>query len=212
MICRRHLTSVPRFDGRRSLQAFHFSLAVPSKDPVNGPRRLTRRRTALCDSIGKAWPMLSIEPDLLAAKHVNAKVRYYSVNDYHELYRSGKTTPLDVVKALLPLTKPGKDNKHKYDDAWADNHGNDELVLEAARASAERWAAGKPLSILDGVPIGVKDDVDVKGYVNHIGMKYNADSTSFKRQDKSVWCVQALQDAGAVVLGRNRMHELGSGW
>ncbi|KAG8415649.1 hypothetical protein J3459_012107 [Metarhizium acridum] len=160
--------------------------------------------------LGETGPVLEFEPALLEAKHVDPKVKYYSIKDYHELYKSGKATPLDVAKALLPLTKPGKDKKTSYEDAWANNHGNDELVFEAARASTARWAAGKPLGILDGVPIGVKDDVNVKGYVNHNGMKYNADSPFFKRQEKSAWCVQALQDAGAVVLGKNRMHELGS--
>ncbi|KAG6222956.1 hypothetical protein E4U34_001154 [Claviceps purpurea] len=162
--------------------------------------------------LGPSGPMIDFEPALLAAKHIPSKAKYYSINDYHELYKSGKITPLDVAKALLPLTKPGscKDKKASYEDAWADNHGNDELVLEAAKASTARWAAGKPLSILDGVPIGVKDDLDVEGYRNHIGMKYNAKSRTFDRQAKSAWCVQVLQDAGAVVLGKNRMHELGS--
>ncbi|KAG5950476.1 hypothetical protein E4U53_004975 [Claviceps sorghi] len=160
--------------------------------------------------LGPNGPMIEIEPALLAAKHVDPKAKYYSISDYHELYKSGKATPLDVVKALLPLTKPDNDHETRYADAWADNHGNDELVLEAAKESTARWAAGKPLGILDGVPIGVKDDVSTKGYINHNGMKYNEQSPFFKRREKSAWCVQALQDAGAVVLGKNRMHELGS--
>lgn len=155
--------------------------------------------------------MVELEPALLSDEHVDPKVKYYSISDYHEHYKSGRLTPLDVVKALLPLTKPGADKTTtRYEDGWADNHGNDELVLEAAKESTARWAAGKPLSILDGVPIGVKDDVSTKGYVSHFGMKYNAASPFFKRQEKSAWCVQALQDAGAIVLGKNRMHELGS--
>lgn len=162
--------------------------------------------------LGPNGPMVELEPALLSDEHVDPKVKYYSISDYHEHYKSGRLTPLDVVKALLPLTKPGADKTTtRYEDGWADNHGNDELVLEAAKESTARWAAGKPLSILDGVPIGVKDDVSTKGYVSHFGMKYNAASPFFKRQEKSAWCVQALQDAGAIVLGKNRMHELGSG-
>ncbi|QUC19944.1 uncharacterized protein UV8b_04185 [Ustilaginoidea virens] len=160
--------------------------------------------------LGQNGPMVDFEPAMLAASHVDPKAKHYSVKDYHALYQRGDATPLQVIKALLPLTKPGEAEKGEYEDAWADNHGNDELVLQAARASTARWASGKPLGLLDGVPIGVKDDVDVEGYVNHNGMKYNADSPFFKRQDKSAWCVKMLQDAGAVVLGKNRMHELGS--
>ncbi|KHN98902.1 amidase [Metarhizium album ARSEF 1941] len=159
---------------------------------------------------GDTGPVIEFESALLDAKHVSPEAKYYSIKDYHELYKSGKATPLDVAKALLPLTKPGEGEKGKYEDAWADNHGNDEMVFEAAQASTDRWAAGKPLGILDGVPIGVKDDVNVKGYVNHNGMKYCANSPFFQRQGESAWCVQVLQDAGAVVLGKNRMHELGS--
>lgn len=161
--------------------------------------------------LGPAGPLLEFEPDLLAAAHTKPGVRYYSIHDYHELYRSGKSTPQSVIEALLPLTKPGGAKQSQYENAWADNHGNDKLVLEAAKASTQRWAAGRPLSILDGVPIGVKDDVSVEGYVSHNGMKFNAESPFFKKQEESVWCVKALQDAGAIVLGKNRMHELGSG-
>lgn len=31
--------------------------------------------------------------------------RYHSISDYHELYTSGKTTPLAVAKAILPLIR-----------------------------------------------------------------------------------------------------------
>lgn len=155
--------------------------------------------------------MLELSSALVTATYKDSNARYYSINDYHELYKSGKATPLDVAKALLPITKPGKDKTTKYEDAWADNHDNDQLILQAAQASTERWAAGKPLGILDGVPIGVKDDCDIKGWINHFGMKYTASEPFFKRQEKSSWPVKSLQDAGAVVIGKNRMHELGSG-
>src|SRR6478735_963390 len=105
--------------------------------------------------------MLELGPELVKSQYAESNARYYSASDYHEMYKSGKATPLQVAEALLPLiSKPSG----KYADGWADNHGKDDLVLEAAKASTERWAAGKPLGVLDGVPIGVKDDTDVKGF------------------------------------------------
>lgn len=91
-------------------------------------------------------------------------------------------------------------------------HDSVHLALEAAKASTERYAQGKPLSVLDGVPIGVKDDTDVQGWVNHWGMNPNmTNNPNYKPSDQSLWPVLKLQEAGAIVIGKNRMHELGSG-
>lgn len=156
--------------------------------------------------LGQTGPMIEFEPELLTSQHASSKARYYSAGDYHELYKSGSATPLQVIETLLGLTT----GTGKYSDAWADAHGAEKLAVEAARASTERWAAGKPLGILDGVPIGVKDDTEVKGYVSHFGMKYNASLPFFAPQEETVWPVKKLQEAGAIVLGKNKMHELGA--
>lgn len=150
--------------------------------------------------------MLEFEPELTTAKKTSGSPRYYTAADYHGMYKSGKVTPLQVAGTLLPATKEGK-----YADGWVDTHGKDSLALDAARASTERYAAGKPLGVLDGVPIGVKDDIDVEGYVTHFGMKYKPGLPVFKEQKKTLYAVKKLQEAGAVVIGKNRMHELGSG-
>jgi Asp-tRNA(Asn)/Glu-tRNA(Gln) amidotransferase A subunit family amidase len=152
--------------------------------------------------------MLDFEPQLLKSQYAESKARYYTASDYHEMYKSGQVTPIQVAEALLPqISRPDG----KYSDGWVDNHGKDHLVLEAAKASTERYAAGKPLGVLDGVPIGVKDDTDVEGFHNHIGMKYEPSIETFKEQKESSWPVKKLQEAGAVVIGKNAMHELGSG-
>jgi Asp-tRNA(Asn)/Glu-tRNA(Gln) amidotransferase A subunit family amidase len=44
-------------------------------------------------------------------------------------------------------------------------------TLDAAQASRERWKAGKPLSVLDGVPFGVKDNQRVIGYPTRSGAR-----------------------------------------
>lgn len=127
------------------------------------------------------------------------------------MYRSGKATPLQVVDALLPLIKQGQHPPGKYEDAWAPADGYVQLAIESAKESTDRWAAGNPIGILDGVPIGVKDELSVKGLRNFFGMKYNASMACFKKQDESAWPVKKLQDAGAIILGKNRMHQLGAG-
>ncbi|KAF5680790.1 amidase [Fusarium heterosporum] len=157
--------------------------------------------------LGPTEPMLELGPELTESQYAESKARYYTASDYHEMYKSGQVTPLQVAEALLPLiSRPSG----KYSDGWVDNHGKGYLVIEAAKASTERYAAGKPLSVLDGVPIGVKDDTDVQGFHNHIGMKYDPSIDTFKEKEESSWPVKKLQEAGAVIIGKNSMHELGS--
>lgn len=153
---------------------------------------------------------LEIGPELSTPKPQDLKSRYTSVADYYIAYKSGEVTPLQVAQAILPLIKRGQSPEGQYENAWVDSHGREDLALEAARASTERWAKGTALSILDGVPIGVKDDTDVKGYVSHYGMKFHPDVPFFKPAEETSWPVQKLEEAGAVVIGKNNMHELGS--
>lgn len=95
-----------------------------------------------------------------------------------------------------------------YSLAWLDVH--EERVLAAARASTARWAAGKPLGLLDGVPFGVKADCDVEGYVNTMGMKVDARHGYFARPaQQSLWPVRKLEEAGAVMVGKMNQHEVG---
>jgi Asp-tRNA(Asn)/Glu-tRNA(Gln) amidotransferase A subunit family amidase len=53
-------------------------------------------------------------------------------------------------------------------------HDPQQLRQQAA-ASAERWAAGLPLSPLDGVPFAVKDCVDALPYPTTAGTAFMAD-------------------------------------
>jgi len=128
---------------------------------------------------------------------------YYTTADYHEAYTSGALTPSDVVEFLLPLiTRRGK-SVGKYAVAYLDVQP--ELVRAAARASTERYRAGKPLSMLDGVPIAVKDEVNLKGHKKSLGSKLD-----FKdEQDATDWCVWKWEEAGGIIIGKTNMHELG---
>lgn len=134
--------------------------------------------------------------------------RFYSAADYHELYKSGKLTPLQVARALLPLISRGKNPPAKYEKAWALT--DEPMALAAAQESTTRYAAGKPLGVLDGVPFAVKDDLDVKGYRSHTGLQYNNALPSLEPAKETIWPIAQLESAGAVMIGKVAMHEMGS--
>jgi Asp-tRNA(Asn)/Glu-tRNA(Gln) amidotransferase A subunit family amidase len=76
------------------------------------------------------------------------------------------------------------------------------LGLDAARraadASAQRYRSGKPLSAVDGMPIGVKDIMDTADLPTQMGSPIYAGWQP--RWDAA--CVHALRSGGAVVVGK----------
>ncbi|MCJ1346125.1 hypothetical protein MMC31_004337, partial [Peltigera leucophlebia] len=135
----------------------------------------------------------------IVGKYREYNPRHYTVADYNTAYKSGILEPLAVAKAILKIlqTSPA----HKV--AFVRSH--ETIVLAAAKASTARWKAGQPISVLDGVPVGVKDEVDLDQYQMHLGSK-----REFTRsKGGTAWCVRKWEEAGAVVVGKLNMHELG---
>lgn len=80
-----------------------------------------------------------------------------------------------------------------------------ERARAAARDAAERLRRGEPLGPLDGVPIAIKEEVNVEGIPTRVGTRWMppvpaaADCTAAAR----------LRAAGAVILGTTPMTEYG---
>ena len=82
---------------------------------------------------------------------------------------------------------------------------NETGARAAADASAARWKAGRPLSPIDGMPVGIKDLLETKDMPTEMGcaaMKGNFP----KRDNAGVW---ALRQAGALILAKTVTAELG---
>lgn len=81
-----------------------------------------------------------------------------------------------------------------------------ETAIAAAKASDARWAAGKPLSPVDGMPIAIKDIIETadmptgQGTPRWEGWNTQRDAAS----------VQALREAGAIILGKTTTTEYAS--
>jgi len=82
---------------------------------------------------------------------------------------------------------------------------NEPGARAAADASATRWRAGRPLSPIDGMPIGIKDLIETKDMPTEMGCA--AYAGNFPKRDSAL--VRALRDAGAVILGKCVTTELG---
>ncbi|KAK3998280.1 amidase signature domain-containing protein [Cladorrhinum sp. PSN332] len=132
------------------------------------------------------------------------EAKYYSVNDYRQLFLSGSITPTDVAEALLPLIRRDIPNSSEHSDAWFEVQAD--KVLAQARESTLRYQENSSLGPLDGVPAAIKDEYDMQGYRTCLGSRNTYTSPE---DHHTSWCVQQLQAAGAVILGKLSMHEFG---
>ncbi|KAF3904181.1 Amidase [Arthrobotrys entomopaga] len=135
----------------------------------------------------------------LAAVDAPLDTAFYSSADYVKLYLERKATPTQIVQKLLEvIVQP----PHKA----AIQQVIPDLVLAAAEASSKRYATGHTLGPLDGVPFVVKDEIYIHGYDTTFG----ADKVFDKGERETAWCVRKLEEAGAIMIAKSCMHELGS--
>jgi Asp-tRNA(Asn)/Glu-tRNA(Gln) amidotransferase A subunit family amidase len=74
----------------------------------------------------------------------------------------------------------------------------------AADVASERWRIGRPLSAIDGIPIGIKDCFDVKGMPTEVNsglFRGNVAATDAAHVD-------ALRRSGAIIVGKTTTTEL----
>jgi len=78
-----------------------------------------------------------------------------------------------------------------------------DAALQAARAAATRAAAGRRLGPLDGIPVALKDNIDLAGVPTGNGFG----GAPWRVPDHDAEVVRRLRAAGAVILGKLTMHE-----
>jgi len=125
-----------------------------------------------------------------------------SVLELAAAYRARKATPERVTARVL---EAARDLASQVPTLGPLCGYDDERALDAARASTERFARGTPLGLLDGVPIGVKEEIDLCGFPTRMGTGYSG----FRPSERDAPVVARLRAAGAVIVGQTPMTELG---
>lgn len=128
--------------------------------------------------------------------------RFRSIRDYQNAYRSGAVTPEQVAERVLAAIE-ASDRRPKPLRAFIDCQPED--VRTQALESGRRRQQGKMLGPLDGVPIAVKDLVDMAGYRTTAGTRFLGRTPA--RVHSTV--VARLRNAGALLIGKTNMHEIG---
>ncbi|MQL79405.1 hypothetical protein Taro_011832 [Colocasia esculenta] len=130
---------------------------------------------------------------------------HWTVMDYSRAYRSGETSPLLVAKKFLAAIQQSSDMNLKMSFFI---RYNPEDILRQATESTQRYERGNPISVLDGVLIAVKDEIDCTPYPTTGGTKW---LHKFRPCIEDAHCVKQLRLCGAILVGKTNMHELGVG-
>ncbi|OYV36901.1 MAG: amidase [Rhodospirillales bacterium 20-64-7] len=113
-------------------------------------------------------------------------------------YAAGTLTPVQALQAVTERIA----RRNPAINAFA---LLDPAALKAAQASTARWASGRPQGVLDGVPVTVKDLIDVAGLPTRRGSK----TTEATPAAADAPLVRALRAAGAVITGKTTTTEFG---
>jgi Asp-tRNA(Asn)/Glu-tRNA(Gln) amidotransferase A subunit family amidase len=117
-----------------------------------------------------------------------------------ESFRSGADTPSAFLERCLNVVASQEPSIKAF--VHIDMHS----ARVKARESTARWAAGRPLSLIDGMPIGVKDVIETADMPTEMGSALFAGWQS-GRDSASV---NALRAAGAIIVGKTVTAEFAS--
>ncbi|MDZ4159417.1 MAG: amidase, partial [Anaerolineaceae bacterium] len=148
----------------------------------------------------EAGTALKAEPYEAEAR--SAPFPYLTVSSYAEAYRAGTLDPVEASERVLAAIDA---SEQEQPPLRAFMPVNREDVRAQAQAAAERLGAGRSLSPLDGVPVAVKDEVDMKPYPTKVGTRFLGSAPA--AQDSTV--AARLRAAGALLVGKTTMHEIG---
>jgi aspartyl-tRNA(Asn)/glutamyl-tRNA(Gln) amidotransferase subunit A len=134
--------------------------------------------------------------------HDTAAIADLSIAEAARRMRQGELSPIDLTSAVLDRIDATEPSIHAYVSVES------ESALAAARQAEEELRAGQDRGPLHGIPIAVKDIIDVAGLPTRCGSESRAD-TAPASQDATV--VRRLRQAGAVLVGKTVTHEFASG-
>lgn len=116
---------------------------------------------------------------------------------------SGRTTSVDLVRRSLAAIEASQPTLNAFRVVLTHQALADAAEADRKRAAGRRPADGSELPLL-GIPIAVKDDVDVAGAPTRFGT-----GGEVRIADSDAEVVRRLRAAGAVIVGKTNTCELG---
>lgn len=124
-----------------------------------------------------------------------------SAAEQSRLIRQRRLSPVELVRACLARIERWNPVLRAYITVLA------ETALAEAEAAEREIAAGRWRGPLHGLPFGVKDQLNTRGIRTTLGSRLLAGNVP----DHDAAVIERLRQAGAILIGKENLHEFGKG-
>jgi aspartyl-tRNA(Asn)/glutamyl-tRNA(Gln) amidotransferase subunit A len=128
-------------------------------------------------------------------------VHWLSATEIAKAYADRTLSPTELVQTLLKRIEALQPRLHAFIRLDA------EAAMDAAKAAEQELAAGRVRGPLHGIPVGIKDIIDVAGLPTTCHSKILVDNIA----KHDAVCVSKLRGSGAIVMGKLSTHEFAIG-
>lgn len=186
------LVGIDQFRAARYHEAPLWYPIVPAPDTQRG------------DLSSRALPDENLLTSLGVTRRPPESWVFPSMGDYARAYRDGTLQPSQVADRIIQILETRNSGPSPLSSftSW-----NAEDIRRQAKESEQRFADGSARSVLEGVPMAVKDEVDVAGHPTSLGTEF----LTVTAAAEDAWIVARLREAGVLLIGKTNMHEVGLG-
>lgn len=131
----------------------------------------------------------------------NTQLAFEPVHRLRDRITTGEVSPVQIVEAYLDRIARYDTKLHAYIDVYADD------ARVAAKAATDAIASGHRIGPLHGIPVAVKDIVEIAGRVTTGGCMAWHD----RRSHDTATLVQKMIAAGMIVLGKTHTVQFAMG-
>ena len=127
---------------------------------------------------------------------------YLSATEALKKFRNRELSPVELMEAVITRSNACEPDLNAF------SHTYFEQALDEARASEARYARGEPCGALDGLPLGMKDEIEVAGQpVTEGSLLYQN-----RIAEEDAILSARLRSAGAIFHARTTCPEFCSLW
>ena len=119
--------------------------------------------------------------------------------DLAHAFEAGDCSPADALAAVRARIEEWEPTINAL---W---HRDDDTADRQARASGDRWRAREPLSLLDGVPVTLKENIATAGVASPLGSQ----ASVLTPAPRDAPAAARLREAGAVLVAKTTMPDFG---